>query len=422
MEKLAVHGGEKTINRQFKRYNPIDEEERVAVNEVMRTGVLSKYLGIWSSDFYGGPKVQEFERAAEKHFGVMHAIVVNSLTSGLIAAVGAAGVEPGDEVILSPWTMSATATAILWWNAIPVFADIEDSTFTLNPVSIVNNITPYTKAIMPVDIYGHSADMDPIIEIAKKHNLKVISDTAQAPNALYKGKYAGTIAHIGAFSLNYHKHIHTGEGGILVTNDDKLAERLQLIRNHAEAVVGDKGVTDLTNMIGANFRMGEIEAAIGIEQLKKLKILTSRMTEVGKRFTKGLKNLIGLRCPIVKDNCTHVYYAYPLILNSEQLGVPRDAVHAALVAEGVPIGQGYTNLHLLPMYQKKIAYGKCGFPWSSDIYKGNVNYNKGICPIAEELHEKKLMSIGTCMYSWTIEDVDLVIKAFHKVWSQLDKL
>ena len=347
---------------------------------------------------------------------------MNSLTSGLIAAVGAAGVEPGDEVIVSPWTMSATATAILWWNAIPVFADIEDSTFTLNPVSIEKNISPYTKAIMAVDIYGHSADMDPIMEIAETHNLKVISDTAQAPNALYKGKYAGTLAHIGAFSLNYHKHIHTGEGGILVTNDDNLAERLQLIRNHAESVVGNKGVTDLSNMIGANFRMGEIEAAIGIEQLKKLGRLTSRIIEASDRLTNGLKDLKGLRPPIVKSDCTHVYYAYPLMLDTELLEIPRSIIHKALTAEGVPLGQGYLNIHLLPLYQKKIAYGRNGFPWKSDIYKGNVKYEKGICPVAEDLHEKKIMTIPTCMYDWTNEDIDLIIKAFHKVWTQLDKL
>ena len=422
MEKLALHGGQRTIKRSFKRYNSIGEEERIAVNQVMKSGVLSKYLGVWDADFYGGPKVQEFEKATQEYFGVKHAIVVNSCTSGLIASVGAIGIEPGDEVIVSPWTMSATATAILWWNAVPVFADIEDRTFTLDPVAIKNSITPYTKAIIPVDIYGHSADMDTILEIAEKHSLSVISDTAQAPNALYKGKYAGTIAHIGVFSLNYHKHIHTGEGGILVTNDDNLAERLQLIRNHAESVVGNKNVTDLSNMIGANFRMGEIEAAIGIEQLKKLDRLTNRIIAVSDKLTMGLRDLKGLRPPIVKENCTHVYYAYPLMVDTMLLGLPRNVICEALTAEGVSVGQGYLNIHLLPLFQKRKAYGRKGFPWSSDIYKGNVTYEKGICPVAEELHEKKIMTIPTCMYEWENEDVDLVIEAFHKVWKQLDKL
>ena len=422
MEKLALNGGHKTINYSFRKYNPISDKERTAVNEVMKTGKLSRYLGVWDPEFYGGPKVQEFEKAIQKYFGVKHAILVNSNTSGLIGAIGAIGIEPGDEVIVSPWTMAATATAILMWNAIPVFADIEEDTFTIDPVSIEKSITPYTKAIIAVDIYGHSADMDAIMVIAKKHNLKVISDCAQAPNAKYKDCFAGTLADIGVFSLNYHKHIHTGEGGILVTNDDTYAERLQLIRNHAEAVVEGKGVTDLSNMIGFNFRMGEIEAAIGIEQLKKLDKLTSRMTEVGDRLSAGLKNLRGIRTPVVKDSCTHVYYAYPLLLDVEKLKLSRIVIYNSLVAEGVPVGQGYTNIHLLPLYQNKIAYGKKGFPWNSDIYKGMVKYDKGICPVAEELHEKKIISIPICMYEWENKDIDLVVKAFHKVWSQLDEL
>src|ERR1019366_7464355 len=154
------------------------------------------------------------------------------------------------------------------WNAIPVFADIDPQTFCLDPKSVEANITPYTKAILAVDIFGHSADMDALMAIAAKHGLKVISDTAQAPGAMYKGKYAGTLAHVGGYSLNYHKHVHTGEGGILVTDDSDIFERLQLIRNHAEAVVGDKGVSNLANMVGHNFRLGEIESAIGIAQLK----------------------------------------------------------------------------------------------------------------------------------------------------------
>ena len=221
--------------------------------------------------FYGGEQVQRFERYIEKYFNVKHAITTNSWTSGLVAAVGAIGIEPGDEVIVTTWTMCATATAILHWNAIPVFADIKEDTYTIDPKSIEKNISKYTKAIMAVDIFGHSADMDEINKIAKKYKLKVISDTAQAPGVFYKKSYAGTLADIGGFSLNCHKHINTGEGGILITNNDKYAERLRLIRNHAEAVVSDNINNYTPNMLGHNFRLGEIESAIGIEQFKKLK-------------------------------------------------------------------------------------------------------------------------------------------------------
>lgn len=192
-EKLALLGGPATITQSFRHYNPISAEEVQAAKEVIESGVLSQFIGAWHSDFLGGPKVKEFEAQCARYFGIKHAITVNSWTSGLIAAVGAIGIQPGDEVIVTPWTMCASATAILHWNAIPVFADIDPITFCLDPKSVEVNITPYTKAIMAVDIFGMSADMDALMDIAKRHGLKVISDTAQAPGARYKDRYAGTL-------------------------------------------------------------------------------------------------------------------------------------------------------------------------------------------------------------------------------------
>ena len=420
-EKLALLGGEKTINHPFKRYNPIGAEEVAAAQQVVESGVLSQFLGSWAPDFYGGAKVQEFERACESYFGIKHAVTVNSWTSGLIAAVGAIGIEPGDEVIVSPWTMCASATAILHWNAIPIFADIEPETFNLDPKSVEANITPYTKAILAVDIFGHSADMDALMAIAAQYNLKVISDTAQAPGAYYKGKYAGTLAHVGGYSLNYHKHIHTGEGGILVTDDDDIAERMRLIRNHAEAVVGDKGVTNLANMVGYNFRLGEIECAIGIEQLKKLQQLVASRQQAAEYLTTGLAGLAGLRLPIIKPGCTHAYYIYPMVLDVDQLEVSRDRICEALVAEGIEgLAPGYVNLHLLPMYQQKIAYGSSGFPWSSDICRRDIDYSQGICPVAERLQSRSYISYLMCLNQLTLPDINSIIHAFRKVWKQID--
>lgn len=422
-EKLALFGGPKIIQTTFKRYNSIGAEEVEAARQVVESGVLSQFLGVWHEDFYGGPKVREFECACASYFGVKHAVTVNSATSGLIAAVGAIGIEPGDEVIVSPWTMCASATAILHWNAIPVFADIEPDTFNLDPKSVEANITPYTKAIMAVDIFGHSADMDALMAIAARHGLKVISDAAQAPGAFYKGKYAGTMAHVGSYSLNYHKHIHTGEGGILVTDDDAICERLQLIRNHAEAVVSGKGVTNLANMIGYNFRLGEIECAIGIEQLRKLKKYVASRQHSAERLTAGLNGLAGLRPPVIKPNCSHAYYVYPMLLDVDSLGVSHDRICDALTAEGVEgLSPRYVNLHLLPMYQQKMAYGSQGFPWTSEICHRDVSYRHGICPVAEELQEKSYLGFAMCLNDLSDEDMDLIVAAFRKVWKQLELL
>ena len=420
-KELALNGGTPVIAYKFSPYNSMGIEEIKSVRQVIETGVLSEFLGTWHPNFYGGPKVQSFERNCEEFFCVKHAVAVNSWTSGLTAAVGAIGLEPGDEVVVSPWTMGASATAIVHWNGIPVFADIEAETFCLDPVSVEAAITPYTKAIIAVDIFGQSSDIDSLMEIAEKHKLQIVSDTAQAPGAHYRGKYAGTLTHIGGYSLNYHKHIHTGEGGIVVTHDEDYAERIRLIRNHAEEVVEGMGQQNLINMIGHNYRMGEIEAAIGIEQLKKLTGLVASRQCVAEQLSEGLKELPGLLTPVVRSNCTHVYYVYPLILDIQRLGVNRKQIYDALSAEGVPgLVIGYRNLHLLPMYQKRIAYGSKGFPWS--MAHREINYEKGICPVAEKLHDEKYMGILMCSHEYHEEDVALMIEAFQKVWENLDSL
>lgn len=422
MKQLALHGGPKTIEKPFPPYNTIGDEELAAATAVIRSGNLSGFFGSWSKKFYGGPKVRELEDLWSDMFQVKHAVSFNSWTSGLIAAVGALGIEPGDEVIVSPWTMAASATAILVWNAIPVFADIEDKTFNLDPESVERCITPRTRAIMVPDIFGHAADLNNIMDIARRHNLKVIEDAAQSPYTKYHGKFIGTIADIGGFSLNYHKHIHTGEGGIAVTDDDDLAERMRLIRNHAEAVVSSKGVSNLANMIGFNFRLGEIEAAIAIEQLKKLPGLVEMRSRSGALLTKGLKGLKGLRTPIVQDHCSHVYYIYAMVFEYEKTGTLREKLLEALQAEGVPwIYSGYQLIHLLPMYQEKIAYGSNGFPWTTDVYQGNVCYKEGICPVAERLHKKDLVSLQLCQHNYSGKEVELVLKSFYKVWNNLIK-
>jgi perosamine synthetase len=434
MGKLAITGGEKVRKEVFPAYSTIGEEEQSAVKRVLDSKVLSKYLGAWHEDFYGGPEVQSLEQEWSSFFNVKHAISVNSATSGLYCAVGASGVGPGDEVIVSPYTMSASAAAIMVFNAIPVFADVEPEYFCLDPQSVEKCITKNTKAIMVVDIMGQPYDVEGIRRIAKKYNLVVIEDCAQAPGAKSGDLYAGTLGDIGVFSLNYHKHIQSGEGGIVVTQDDRLADRIRLIRNHAEAVVDAKGESDIVNMIGFNFRMNEIEAAISREQLKKLpNLIEDRIRNVEYLNTK----LTGIPClspAPVRKNTTHVYYVHPLLFDENKSeGISRnrfiDAVKAELMptagreAEGVMIGCGYVKpLYLQPIYQKRIAYGKDGCPWSCDKYSGTVNYEKGLCPVTENLNENSFIAHEIMRPPMTNSDLNDVADAFHKVWDNRKEL
>lgn len=421
--RLALLGGQPAISAPLQGFQSVGEDEVAAASEVIRGGVLSAYIGAPGAGFMGGPRVQNFEAQVAAYFGVKHAIAVNSWTSGLIAAVGAIGLEPGDEVITTPWTMAATATAILHWNGIPVFADIDPDTFNICPKSVEKLITKRTKAILAADIFGQTADMAALKSIAARHSLKLLSDAAQAPGAFLGDAYTGTLADIGGFSLNYHKHIHCGEGGVLVTNDDRLAHRLCLIRNHGEAVVRTDDVEELSNMLGHNFRMGEIEAAIAAVQLGKLSARVESRQRIAAELNAGLTGLRGLTTPKVYPSATHVYYVYGITLDIEALGVSRARLVEALRAEGVPaLMMGYQNLHLLPMFRNKIAYGTKGFPWTSPYCTSDVEYEPGTCPNAERLHNETFLGINICMNELPPEDVALVVKAFHKVWSQLELL
>lgn len=433
MSKLALLGGQPVRTKPFPAYNCIGPEEKRAVMDVLDSGVLSRFLGAWDPDFYGGPRVLAFEQAWSEFVGMKHAVSVNSATSGLFCAVGAAGIEPGDEVIVSPYTMCASATCALIYNGIPVFADIEPRTFGLDPQSIRERITPRTRAIVVVHIFGHPADMDPIMEIAAEHNLTVIEDCAQSPAAKYKGRLVGTIGHMGVFSLNYHKHIHTGEGGVITTNDDDLAERLQLIRNHGEAVVGPKGVKNISNLIGFNFRMTEIEAAIGIEQLKKLPNLLASRIDNANYLAEQIGKLPGLEPAEVRPECTHVYYVQPCKFDEQEIGVTRDrfieAVRAELPptklreAEGPLLSSGYVSpVYLQPLYQEQICYGTKGFPFKGPHYDGKVDYRLGLCPTTERMHFRELFIHEFMRPPSTQADHDDVIRAFGKVYENRNEL
>jgi dTDP-4-amino-4,6-dideoxygalactose transaminase len=426
---LAVNGGTPVRTEKFPPHKFIGDEEKKAVAEVLDSGILSKFLGCWHDDFFGGPQVQALEKKWAEYFNVKHAVSVNSCTSGLYCAVGAAGISPGDEVIVSPYTMSASATAALIYGGIPVFADIEEEYYCLDPDSIEKLITPKTKAIIVVDLLGLPYDVERINAIAEKHNLTIIEDCAQAPGAKYNNKFAGTLGDMGVYSLNYHKHIHCGEGGVIVTDDDELANKLRLIRNHAEAVAGGKELTDYVNMVGFNYRMTEIEAAIAGCQLDKLKDLIAERQKNCAYLEAGLKDIPVLKMPAVRENCTHSYYVHALQYDEIPGEVSRnkfvEAIQAELPvtelreAEGPLISYGYGQpLYLLPMYQKRIAFGKDGYPFTLT----DRTYEKGLCPVTEKMFDKLFIGHELMRPGMTKKDLDDVIEAFYKVWGNRSQL
>ncbi len=403
---------------KFKNFSTIGKEELKAVTDVIKSGVLSGFVAGYPNGFNGGKYNQLFEKKIKSFYKCKYAIALNSWTSGLIAAVGALDISPGDEVIVSPWTMSATATAIMHWNAIPVFADIEPKTFSIDPAKVKKLITKKTKAIITVDIFGHPSKVKELKRIVKNKNIKIITDSAQSPYSFCGKKLAGTLSDIGGFSLNCHKHIQTGEGGVVVTNNKAFADRIKLIRNHAEAIVDKKKISKINNLIGYNFRLGEMEAAIGIQQLKKLKGIVKEKQLQVKYLNKKLKKLGGLILPTTEKNCTHSYYTYPLVLDLKKVNFTRSQLMKGLQNEGLEgFVEGYTNIHLLPMYRKKIAYGSNGFPWKK--FSSNIEYKKGLCPIAEELHTKSFLNFEICKFHLTKKDLNLIIKNFTKVWNNL---
>ncbi|MDD1663879.1 MAG: DegT/DnrJ/EryC1/StrS family aminotransferase [Methanomicrobiales archaeon] len=421
---LALHGGRPVRDRPFPAYATIGEEEKRAVLEVLESTALSKFLARWGSDFFGGPRILQLEKNWREYFGARHAVSVNSATSGLYAAVGAAGIGPGDEVIVSPYTMVASATAAVIYGGIPVFADIDPEIFCITPGSIEKCLSPSTRAIIVVDLFGHPADMDGIMALAREHDLVVIEDAAQAPGAKLRDRYAGTLADMGVFSLNYHKTIHCGEGGMVVTDNDSLAERLQLIRNHAEGAVKAKGVTNLVNMVGYNYRMTEIEAAIANEQLKKLEGLLTPRIRAADYLTKGLAEFPFITPPAVRPGVRHAYYVYAMKYDPGGMdGASRGLFVRAVNAEGIPLVQGYTEpIYLAPMYQQRIAIGGKGFPFTYPGYHGHVDYRKGICPVTERMYEQELMYTDICHANVKESDLDDLLHAFEKVFNHRKEL
>lgn len=425
MEKLALFGGKPILKKPLPLYNSIGREEEQAVLKVIKGKMLSGFVGRAGSYFLGGKYVKELEQRFCKHFKIKNAVSFNSASTALQAAVGALGIGPGDEVITSPFTMAATASAILFNNALPVFADVEYDSFCLDAKSIEKNITKNTKAIMVVNILGSSANYDSILKIARKYKLKVIEDNSQSPGATYKGKFAGTIGDIGIFSFNVHKVIQCGEGGMLITNNKDYAFRAQLIRNHGEAVINDlyKSKKYYQPVLGNNFRLTEIQAAIAIEQFKKMDKLNKPRIILADYLTKKLSQFEWLIPPLVFKNSVHVYYGYGFRFLPEKIGIKRETFIKAMASEGFELVNGCEDpVHLMPIYQKQEMYPNSKFPFVSKDYSHKISYKKGICPVTEKMSDKELLETTICQPPQTKKDIDLFIKAIKKVEENIAEL
>ena len=420
--KPALLGGQPVRNRPFPAYPVIGDEEKRAVMDVLDSGRLSTFSAS-RQGFLGGRKIQAFEAAFASYHGVSHAIAVNSATSGLHAAVAACEVGPGDEVLVPPYTFTATATAVLHHNAIPVFVDVDPVTFCMDPDRIEAAITPQTKAIIPVHLLGHPADMDRILDIARRHGLKVIEDCAQAPGARYKGRLVGTMGDCGVFSFQETKNMATGEGGMVITNDPDLAERARMIRNHGEAVVAGEARKYLTSTIGWNYRMTEIEAAIGIVQLGKLNRLNQGRRDLAAYLLDQLPRHAGLAYPVEAAHVHHVYHVFGMTYDEAAVGLPRARFIEALVAEGIPVGPGYPRpLYHNPLFQERLAYGKQGCPFTCHLYQGAASYAKGLCPVAEDLCARAALWTFVVRPPATEQDMQDIVDGFEKVLENAGRL
>ena len=309
--------------------------------------------------------------------------------------------------------MSASATAIIAWGGIPVFSEIDIKTYCLDPKFIEKKITKRTRAIMVVDIFGQSADYDKINRIAKKHNLKVISDTAQSIGSKYKKKYSGTACDIGGFSLNRHKHIHCGEGGVVITNNSNLAQRIYKIRNHGEVINTDK---KFSNLIGFNYRLGEIESAIAIEQLKKLRKIITKKQRFAKLLSISLKNLKGLKTPITSKKNTHVFYSYAMQIDEKKTKHSKKKIFQELLKIGAPVNDKYVNLLDYNIYQKN-NFQKYPFNFvkNKKLYSKNSLVYKQILNINKKIH----LDIPFCKYDFNKKDIEFISNSFHQVWKKL---
>ncbi len=430
-EKFAILGGEAVIPGGLEKtsfpteasqgevcsWPIITEEDITAVTNVLRRGI------IWG---FHAPEVSSLEKEWAEYNGVDYCLASNSGTSALHMAVAASGVEPGDEVITPAFSFLASATCILHHNAIPVFVDIDPVTFNIDPDKIEEKITSKTKAIIVVHIQGLCCDMDRINKIAKKNNIMVIEDSAQAHGAEYKGKKAGTIGDMGAFSLQESKNLTCGEGGLFITGDANIFEKATMVGRFGELVKRGMKRTYKASTLGWNYRIHEMAAALARSQLKRLDEYNTKRRENSEYLTAGLKNIEGVIPPFVPEDMVHVYHKYRVRLDPETLGINikpgifRDRIQEALLAEGVSLGPWQTNpIPAQEIFQIKEGYGK-GCPWTCRNGR-DIEYNPIDYPETIKLLDDSFV-IHSILPTNGLDLMKYIVEAFKKVFANIEDL
>jgi dTDP-4-amino-4,6-dideoxygalactose transaminase len=316
-----------------------------------------------SGNIVQGPKVKQLEEEFSKFSQVMYCAAVNSGTAALHSALFAIGIGPGDEVITTPFTFVATANSILMAGATPVFADVDEKTFNIDPKEIEKKITSKTKAIIPVHLFGQPAEMDKISDLAEHYNLKIVEDACQAHGAYYKNKRVGGLGDIAAFSLYATKNMMAGEGGLVTSNNEEYIERVKSFRHHGQSL--NEGYNYIS--FGYNYRMTDINAVIGINQLKKLEEFNNIRNRNALLYNEALKEIKGIEIPFKGDNCSHVYHQYTIKIDSKKFGHSRADLVNELNRNDIFPGIFYPkSLHLFPTF-KEFGYKENDFPVSESV-------------------------------------------------------
>ena len=333
----------------------IDQDD---INEVIKV-----LRGDWLTQ---GAKIEEFEKAVANYCGVKYGVAVSSGTAALHAAYSVAGIRPGDEVITTPLTFAATANMAVFCGAKPVFVDIKSDTLNIDPDLIEGLITPRTKAIVPVDFGGQPCDYDRILKIAKDNQCLVIEDACHALGAKYKGKKIGSLADMTILSFHPVKHITTGEGGMVLTNNESFYEKLKIFRNHGMIKKPENGkwYYEIENP-SFNYRITDIQCALGLSQLKKIEKFIKIRREIVARYNKAFKNIKEIILPVERAYAKSAWHLYPIQLQ----GVDRRKVFEALQAEGIGVQVHYMPLHLHPFYKNKFGYKNGDFPIAENYYQ-----------------------------------------------------